>query len=245
VYLEANVEQLFRSYIDHEESLRKELISHGDAPLADWKRKFLLDTAYTATRRSVLGLDIYQADFADRWTSADAPHRNPAAVASNREVVNAFRDSILSWAPDPGHQDRTDVQIHLMARVPALAALESLLAPLRFVDTVDSVEHTGLMLQLRTYLEDHPMQECVVYQMSGGRERYRGLTDRDEIDNLFQGRNPAAPQPMIYPGDREIHAADEASIQIHMLQIDGSELPVPTVAIWLPPKMSRGVLVAT
>lgn len=236
IFLEAGVDALFRRYVDHEESLRAELVRHGDRPLRDWKRAFLLDQQYTPTRRSVLGLDIFQRDFAGDWTTPDAPHRNGEAVAENLRTLQTVIAQ-LQWQPDQGDPRRTTEQIHLTARVPAIDALTHLLAPLRLVDAFDSVRFTGLLLQLRTYLESHDGESAVLFQMSGGRERRRALkANRDEIDYLFQGANA----PTGYPGDRQIRDENLLTVQIHMLRIPNVPTAVPTVAVWLPRSMALG-----
>ena len=132
----------------------------------------------------------------------------------------------------------------MMANAPTLDVLTSLLAPLRIVDTADSVAFTGLMLQLKTYLDDHPGESAVIYRMTGGRDRIRNLNQNDKIDNLFQGKNPLH-GPVIYPGDRKICDESLLTVQIHMLRVDGAASHVAAVAVRLPASMSRGVLVAT
>jgi Z1 domain-containing protein len=244
IFLESEVAAMFRSYVEHEESLRKQLETNGDRPLKEWKRAFLLDPQYSPTRSSVLGLDIYQNDFAAKWLSTDAPHRNESAVEDNLSAVEALRNSVSSWAPDPGHASRTAEQIHLMARVSAIDVLARLLAPFSVVDAADSVRFTGLLLQLRTYLDEHPDEQAVVYGMSSGHIRERGLDDNDKIENMFQGKNPLH-GPVVYPGDRNIFDENLLSVQIHMLRIKGSNLHVAALAVRLPKSMSKGVLVAT
>jgi hypothetical protein len=191
-----------------------------------------------------LGLDIYQDDFATKWFSTNAPHRNGEAVAENIRIVQLFVDSVSRWVPDRGHPNRTEEQVHLVAEVTAVEMLTRLLAPFLVVDTGDSVGFTGLLLQLRTYLDDHPHELALVYRMSGGRDRVRSLdTNTDKIDNLFQGKNPLT-GPVIYPGDRRIFDDQLLSVQIHTVRIRGQESHAAAIAVRLPASMSRGVLVA-
>jgi hypothetical protein len=46
---------------------------------------------------------------------------------------------------------------------------------------------------------------------------------------------------MVYPGDREIHAPNELTIQIHTLRVTHAgaevEVDVPAVAVWVPRAM--------
>ncbi len=237
------VAQMFTKYVKHEEALRAELANHGDGPLTEWKRAFLLDKAYQPTRRTVLGLDIFHEDFAGKWLRLNAPHRNLEVARANLGLIDAFCRVVDDWRPDEGSPARTHDQIHKLAIMPALRVLGELLVPFRVADTSDSVEFTGLLLQLRTYLEEHPEASASVYQMSAGRIRRRSLNESDDIENLFQGRNPLT-GPATYPGDQRIREENALSIQIHRLQLPGIDEAVPTLAIWLPKAMTLGVLIA-
>ena len=78
------------------------------------------------------------------------------------------------------------------------------------------------------------------------RNRRMDKKGHDEIQELFQGKNPRT-GPVIYPGDREIKNDNILSIQIHRLHITDSNgniiiddagnvkySDVPTLAIWMP-----------
>ena len=106
---------------------------------------------------------------------------------------------------------------------------------------------------MKRYLEKHPEDECLIYLMSANslddwkiRNRRLDRKGHDEIQELFQGKNPRT-GPIIYPGDREIKDDNLLSIQIHRLHItdiNGIDMvdelgntkysDVPTLAIWIP-----------
>jgi len=252
VYLGREAMDAYRQYVDHEEDVRSRLIAHAatERPLADWKRAFFLDMALEPTRRCVLDLDYMRDRLSDEWYYPKAPHESEDVVASNREVVGRFLAS-QSLAPAPGPEERSPFERHEVARgVPLRSVLTELLTRLRITRSEDSQRFTGLLLQVREYLDAQPNAECTIYRMSPQATRRRTVDDADEIENLFQGANPVNPperRGSIYPGDREVKAAEGLTIQIHNLVIQraGQTIltDVPTVAIWVPREMARGWLV--
>ena len=83
-----------------------------------------------------------------------------------------------------------------------------MLNKLRYTRESDSATYSSLRGILKSYIEEHPEDECLVYLMSansidnwGGRTRR--LDRNQEIQQLFQGKNPRTGE-IIYPGDSEI-----------------------------------------
>ncbi|MEI2609334.1 MAG: hypothetical protein V9G20_11960 [Candidatus Promineifilaceae bacterium] len=106
----------------------------------------------------------------------------------------------------------------------------------------DSQKFTGLLLQIKAYLEKDPKATCTVYLMSSGKSRERTTDTSDEIPNLFQGEN----SPTGYPGDRKIIARGELTIQIHFLEVKTPEriyANVPAIAVKASKEMSDDWLV--
>lgn len=246
VYLDAEVESAFRSYVDHEEDIRERLLEYNASgkPLRDWKRAFFLDPNLKPTRKNVLALEYLQDTFSDSWYDPKTPHDPEEAVQNNRSVVNKFINS-LKFVDDIGDPKRTQEQKHKVADgVPLKVAYEELLVKMTTMPPDDSQKFTGLLLQVEQYLEGHPDATCSIYQMSGGSFRERGVNGDNEITQLFQGKNERTG----YPGDREIRGQG-LTIQIHRLNITSSVAggqiasDVPTVAIWIPSEMAQGWLV--
>lgn len=245
IYLEAAALGAYGEYVGHEEDLRSRLaeFSSTGLPLTEWRRAFFLDRALEPTRRAVLDLDFTRGRFADEWFAPAAPHDSEEAVRANRVVVEQFLGR-LALRPDDGHPNRTPSQCHRIAEgIPLELVFSELLTRLRLTRPEDSQELTGVLLQIRAYLDEHPAATCAVYQMSPGEERERSVDDDDQIPNLFQGANPATS----YRGDRAIRAAHGLTIQIHTVTIkrQGTRLMpnVPTIGIWVPREMSRQWLV--
>jgi hypothetical protein len=78
--------------------------------------------------------------------------------------------------------------------------------------------------------------------------RTRRLNRNDELQQLFQGKQPTRATQQyqigeVYPGDREIKDENRLTIQIHMLNIRDTEYTdVPTLAIWIPEHISKDII---
>lgn len=242
VYLESEVQEAFRSYVAHEEDMRERLLEYtaSGKPLKEWKRAFFLDPNLKPTRKSIQNLDYMQDEFSDSWYDPKTPHDPEEALHHNQEVVSSFLAS-LSFTDDKGDPRRTEEQKHKVAEGVLLdTTYQELLVQITTMPPDDSQKFTGLLLQLKDYIDEHPDATCSIYLMSGGSMRKRGVNIENEITQLFQGKN----EKTGYPGDREVRGPG-LTIQIHTLNIfdsTGNQVAssVPTVAVWVPANMARG-----
>ncbi len=251
VYLSEEMLQAYRGYVDHESRLRDQLREHratGNS-LRDWRRAFFLDPKLRPTRDMVLDLEAVRGSYADSWFEPKAPHDSPEAVQANRELLRRLESRLGNrYRHDDGHPRRTETQIHSVASgVPLRLVYEELLTRLRVTRLVDSVQFTGLLLQVGRYLERDPDATCTVYRMSGGLTRERGVDADDQIPTLFQGANydrSTSPPETVYPGDREIHSPEMLTVQIHTLEVKRESVTladnVPAIAVWVPRAMEAG-----
>jgi hypothetical protein len=71
------------------------------------------------------------------------------------------------------------------------------------------------------------------------------LDRKDEIQQLFQGRNPRT-GTAVYPGDSQIKESGILNIQLHMLDLKDADNQVydnvPTLAIWIPDYMGKDII---
>lgn len=249
VYLTNVSQAAYRGYIDHEEQMRQQLreFAATGQPLTEWKRAFFLSPQFVPTRHTVLDLDYERGNFANNWFRPSVPHDSEEAVRDNRDQLHRLLTRYDgAFQPDPGDERRTDDQRHLVAvELPLADIYRHFLVKLRFTDPDDSAKFTGLLLQVDRYLGVQPDATCVVYQMKAGRTRQRGLSEKNEIKNLFQGRYPNdAPSPAdwIYPGDERVRASDQLTIQLHLLDLDRDATVVArevlAAAVWVPRQMS-------
>lgn len=242
VYLADGTLAAYRSYVEHEEDIRRQMKSHVGS-LREWRRAFFISPDLRPTRHEVLDLDYMRGNFSNNWFDPKAPHDSDDAIGNNRDVITGFLAQ-LKLVPDVGHSERTDMQRHLVASNLSLELVyRDLLTKLLLTRAGDSQRFTGLLLQLASYLENNDAP-CTVYQMSAGTVRERTLNDDDEIPNLFQGENPLH-SGEIYPGDRQIRAAHGVTVQIHSLRLlrdkTSKEIvanEVPAVAVWVPKDMA-------
>jgi hypothetical protein len=241
VYLDAEVEHAFRSYVEHEEDMRRRLLelTASGKSLKEWKRAFFLDPSLRPTRQSVHDLDYKQGKFSDAWYDPKTPHDPIEAVEHNRVIVSEFISG-LEFVEDEGDSRRTPEQRHAVAKGISLKeAFERLLTQVITASPDDSQKYTGLLLQIENYLEEHKDAVCDIYHMRRGASRKRRINGDNEIGELFQGRN----DPTGYPGDNKIRGQG-LSIQIHSLEITdetGSTVlvsKVPAIAVWVPSEMS-------
>ncbi len=125
-------------------------------------------------------------------------------------------------------------------------AFNDYLMRLKFTRDSDSVGFTALKSVILRYLEEYPNSETTIYLMKKGEIRERQLTKKDEIQQLFQGKNPRTGE-VIYPGDSEIKDFANLTIQIHNLNLinrDTGEVfeNVYTIAVWIPEEMNKSII---
>jgi hypothetical protein len=246
VFLESDVQDAFRSYVEHEENIRQQLQQHRGKPLLEWKRTFFLDTRLRPTRGDVLDLPYMRDEYSNDWYAPSYPHDSEDAIKTNQQIVEEFWSNLRLTASEEKTFNKIVVNNHLFASdIPLNHTFDELIVKFRTTHPSDSQQLTGLMLQVQRYLEEHPGELCEIYFMNKEKERERTI----DIENksrlsLFQGRSSSNDQNR-YPGDRKIRVFDKLTIQIHKLKLDLKEEKrtisnVPVVAIWVPKKMARG-----
>jgi hypothetical protein len=249
-WLDSRVATAFGAYVAHEESVRAQLagVTRTGRSLRDWKRAFLLDRELKPTRTAVIRLSVERPAFGDNKWFAQRHLLAPDSDlnSSNRDTVRRFVAS-LALRPDDGHPDRTDVQRHLVATVPASRLLEELVSRYAMYEG-DLPEYTAMQLLVADLRDKAPDSPCVVYIMSQGRTRER--TPRRDVVELHEGANSRGGQ-VIYPGDSDIRDPNALSIQIFSIDVTehrggpALESDVPALAFWVPQPLAAAFLVAT
>lgn len=253
VWLEPQVRDLFRDYVEHEEDIRGRLMEVRDQhqDLRQWKRAFFLASALRPTRRQVITLPYMRGNDRERWVDPQYPHALAEVVQANNAVVDAYIQTLATeeWRVDARF---TDYQRHRVARSVLLRTLyEQLLQELRMADPEDSLRHTALLLQLAAGLEARPDLMADVYIMRPAVATVqRTLGDDDELVNFYQGANPSVGpnQGSIYPGDREVRSDSDLTVQLHEFDLasrDGQRRypRVHVVATHVPRQLGRDWLV--
>jgi hypothetical protein len=241
------------SYVDivqHEEDVRGQLESFdvNNRQLDEWDRRVVLSSMLNLTRANILFDDLDRDFFGDEWFRINAPHDTEQFIATNREVlINYLTPLIGGFREDSGDPLRTLDQKHLVATISLRNCLDNLLNNLRFTRDSDSATYSSLRGVINRYLQNNENENCLVYLMSAPnlpnwRPRTRQLNGNDEIQQLFQGRNPRT-GAIVYPGDSEIKDDNILTIQIHLLDLrDTAYVSVPTLAIWVPSRIGVDII---
>ena len=200
------------------------------------------------TRRNVIYDELDRDTFGSDWFRINAPHDTEELIETNRNALFEFLQSnTANFSQDQGHKNRTEEQKHLVARITIKDCLEHLLNKLRYTRETDSATYSSLRGILKGYIEEHPDDECLIYLMSANsfdnwNGRTRRLDRNQEIQQLFQGRNPRIGE-VIYPGDSEIKDDNLLTIQIHLLNLRDTDFAkVPTLAIWIPEHIGTDII---
>jgi hypothetical protein len=250
VFLDQVTIDSYNFIVAHEEDVRNRLLEFdlNNRHLNDWDREAVLDQMLNLTRRNVIYDDLDRDTFGNDWFRINAPHDTEELIETNRQSLFAFLQANTSkFSQDTGHANRTEEQKHLVARITIKDCLEHLLNKLRYTRESDSATYSSLRGILKGYIEEHPDDECLVYLMSvnsvdNWAGRTRRLDRNQEIQQLFQGKNPRTGE-VIYPGDSEIKDENLLTIQIHLLNIRDTEFTrVPTLAIWIPEHIGTDII---
>ncbi|WP_299247728.1 Z1 domain-containing protein [uncultured Cytophaga sp.] len=250
VFLDQVTIDSYNYIVEHEEDVRNRLIEFDidNSHLNDWERVAVLDQMLNLTRANILYDDVERDRFGNDWFRINAPHDTEEYIKTNRNSIFEFLETQSAFfSEDSGHINRTDDQKHLLAKLSLKDCLEHLLNKLKYTRESDSATYSSLRGVLKRYLEGYPNEECSVYLMSANsltdwKRRKRKLDRNDEIQQLFQGRNPRTGE-VIYPGDSEIKDENVITIQIHLLDLrDTDFVSVPTVAIWIPERMGKDII---
>lgn len=245
VYLNAEVAHSFSEYIDHEEDIRNKLKAHqlSGNHLNDLKRQFVLDEVFKLTRKNVLSDDLERNKFGNKWLRIKAPHDTDFIIEHNKAVYNQFFEKYSNeFQDDEGHEERTEEQKHLVAKVSLKDIYEDLISKLKYTRQSDSSSFTSLKAVIALYMDEFPPEESFVYLIKKGASRKRSLNKKDEILNLFQGKNPRTGE-VIYPGDEKIKEENHVSIQIHNLDLkDTDHRDIVSIAVWIPERLSKSLV---
>ena len=245
VYLDSENAHLFSEYVDHEEDIRNKLQEYkiSGNHLNDLKRQFVLDQMFKLTRKNVLSDDLERDKFGNAWLRIKAPHDTDFIIKHNKNVYDQFSKKYSNqFQEDEGHEKRTKEQKHLVAKASLKDVYEGLISKLKYTRQSDSSAFTSLKAVIALYTDEFPPEESFVYLIKKGATRKRSLNKKDEILNLFQGKNPKTGE-IIYPGDDKIKEEDHVSIQIHNLELKDTDYKnIVSIAVWIPERLSKSLV---
>ena len=269
VWLDSSNISAYIAIIEHEEDVRRRLLDYAEnnKHLNDWERQVVKNRMLRLTRPNIIFDGLDRDYFGSEWFSIRAPHDTDRLILENREIISEFISRNLhDFNQDSGHRERSSTQKHLQSELLISEVLEYLLSKLKFTKESDSQTFSSLQGVLASYSTDNPDEDCLVYIMSSekvGDEvlqsvRKRQLKSNDEVQQYFQGPNPAkkdVERGEIYPGDRKIKNTEKLTIQIHRLQLvdeDGNNIldeneksiyeDVPSITVWIPESIGKDII---
>jgi len=269
VWLDSSNISAYIAIIEHEEDVRRRLLDYAEnnKHLNDWERQVVKNRMLRLTRPNIIFDGLDRDYFGSEWFSIRAPHDTDRHILENREIISEFISRNLhDFNQDSGHRERSSTQKHLQSELLISEVLEYLLSKLKFTKESDSQTFSSLQGVLASYSTDNPDEDCLVYIMSSekvGDEvlqsvRKRQLKSNDEVQQYFQGPNPAkkdVERGEIYPGDRKIKNTEKLTIQIHRLQLvdeDGNNIldeneksiyeDVPSITVWIPESIGKDII---
>lgn len=250
IFLETAIRDAFRTYVDHEEDVRTQLIDHRNTgrPMSEWRRQFFLNRNLRPTRDNVIDIAYQRAIFGDDWVYPQGLHDSVEALTANRSIFEQFR-SRLQFILHDGLDLRRDSPRNMVARgVRLQTAHEELLTRIRLPRLTDSQLFAPLLRLIQIHLRTSPDELCTVFLVANGEPRRRDYVN-DEINELFQGRQYAQQNGRrveTYPGDRAIRADEGLSIQLRYLDLGLANAliaeNVPHIAVWVPSAMAQDLV---
>lgn len=261
VFLQRDVRHAFEQYVEHEVEIHKSLERHRGKPLKEWARQFILDSSMKPTRPGVIGIPLEEF-LAGGWIEPAGAHIDPACVASNRVVLDAFYRDVEARAPgSPAHQAHPELFIDKRAkskhnilheRIPLEFIIDGFLAQMRMGLQRDEVERVAAIVALRRLIEKGQMY-ADVFAMAEleSLDRSKKSTD-DLINQVAQGKSPAGKvdrNRLTYGGDRSFVAAERVSIHLRYFDLlePGTrikkETRVPWFAVHIPESLEKNYLI--
>jgi Z1 domain. len=257
VFLESEARQAFEDYVEHEEDVRRQLVSHRGHPLLEWKRDFFLRKTLNPTRRNVIDVDYRRYSLDREWAAPRALHESQEIVVENRKVFSDFLEQVVSIASFREASDRfidrrgLDSHKNLIAEgVPLKLVQAALLTRLRVREVSDSNLMQALLRVVQWALELNDDETATILKMGNLHPQYRQLSG-GKINEIFQGMQPKGAktdEEIRYAGDRAFYDPDVVTIHLRCFDL-GSEKrgtpehqDVPFFAVRLPERMAKDVL---
>jgi hypothetical protein len=244
VYLEQNLRAAFEDYVEHEQTMRTELIrlANTGEDLRTWRRRLVLDPALQPCRRSVVSDPYTRTRAGGGWTPQRGALLTAAARQANTEVL-ANLCSGLPFRPDTTYVSREIAQQHEIARGVSMQRIIDALAVYRFEDPRDTAAFTGLLVTAAEAFRREPALTATVYRMRPRATGHRDIHADGTIDNFLQGRTD---RPGGYPGDTFYKQDGQLILQLHSYDLRQKRVMVakaaPLIVAHVPQALARNWL---
>lgn len=252
-FFQAQIEA-YRSYVEHEKSIRdqlQKLDDNGEA-LSTWRRRFLLDPAYSPVRAQIISLQISQ-----KRLSVFKQHMlfDPLLAEKRDVFLEEIYDTLgnLLEMPNDGRKGLRNFY-EIVEISEALRLLTDWpMAPENRAELDDTIwalqaflEQTGIesaAIVLMDWDPNRKLQHVRERSMLHGKLVGGRPAEKQTIANIFQGESPG--ENGNYPGDSEMFIESTITIQVHLVKPMYESAPQPEVValgLILPPN-TKGFVV--
>ena len=186
IFLERDVIDAFRAYVEHEEDIRGQLLHHRDTgrSLSDWRREFFLSSRLRPTRNNIIDIDYWRPAYADRWVYPEGPHEAQEVIDWNRGVFARFREG-LTFEPYEGLDLRDTPFRNKVNRSLYLRDVHDRLLTQYMVRRIEDTRALSpLLRQIQVFLNSNPDELCTIVLMSDWHDIRRDLVN-GKIPELF------------------------------------------------------------
>ena len=190
VYLEQNLKAAFEDYVEHEQTMRTELLrlAASGEDLRSWRRRLILDPALRPCRTSVISDPYTRTRAGGGWTPQRGALLTSSARQANSEVLGKLTAG-LPFKADTSYSSKEVAQQHEIARSVPMQKIIDALTEYRFEDPRDTAAFTGLLITIAEAYRNDSSLTATVYKMrpkaTGG---YRDISADGTIENFLQGR---------------------------------------------------------
>ena len=248
VFLGSDSRKAFTEYVEHEESLRKEIqtsIESGQNA-KEWRRAFLLSPRLIPCRRNVVE-KFYRGKFCAQWVYPNHVPTNDLFIEHNNEMIKNFIKGREIIPHKRISASDSSLLVRKIASPPTLQEMrEKLLLSYQYLHRLDIERIMGALFQLNAYIgscSGASEEKCDVFFMNEQeRNRVRDVDSQGKINELFQGESPG--NDNYYEGDRQVRGTENnVTVQIHYLAMKRNKKifcrNVPIIAIWIPEKLAK------
>ena len=243
--------QAYRDYVVHEKSIRSQLesIDNQNGKLSDWRRRFLLDPAYSPVRREVIALQIMQKRLSvfkqhKLYDPALGPQGKPflERILQAKNQLKVMPEDLRKSHRNHYFELSIDASLELLADWPMApenrAELDDTIWALRAL--VDDGKITSSRVVLMDWNQKVSTLDIRERSMLKNLPNAQLLPEDQAIGNIFQGRTPKAEGN--YPGDDEMKFEDSLTIQVHRVAplINGKKQAEVVALALIVPKNTSG-----
>jgi hypothetical protein len=238
LFLHADVIHAYRSYVTHEQDVRRQLAEHRGRPLREWRRAFFLNAKMKPTRRNVLADPFYRVAAGKPWFLQKYPHTDTDAAAANLLLFDSLERK-YQFAHKKQHHPHSSVEL------PLTQIFDELLEKFK-VGGGDVPAWYAQLVTIRDILDNNLGAQALLVRMSNDKKtRMRSTTDG--AIRLHQGRSSGRSADS-YRGDSEIRDAYITTIQMHRVNVSNSAQSSPrqvaALAIHIPSDLWKDDVVA-